>query len=138
MLLPFTLMPTGLLIPVANMSSRLRIGGTQTLAIPGTLTTASSSATSLSMVMPGRHWSRGLKRMVVSSMVSGAGSVALSALPALPNTVATSGTVLINLSVSCSSLLASRADIPGSEEGIYNRSPSSSCGINSLPNRLSG
>ncbi|MOA32065.1 hypothetical protein D3C78_1532540 [compost metagenome] len=71
-------------------------------------------------------------------MVSGAGSVAVSARPALPNTVATSGTVLINRSVSCSSLLASRADMPGNDDGIYNRSPSSSCGINSLPNRLSG
>ncbi len=36
-------------------------------------------------------------------LVNGAGSVAVSALPTLPKTVATSGTVLINLLVCCSS-----------------------------------
>ena len=48
-------MPTGLLMPVASMSMRLRIGGTQTLDSPGTCTVRSSSSTSLSVVMPGRH-----------------------------------------------------------------------------------
>ncbi len=37
--------------------------------------------------------------MVVSNISIGAGSVALSARPALPNTLATSGTVLISRSV---------------------------------------
>ena len=98
-LLPFTLMPTGLLIPVASMSRRLRTGGTHTLAMPGSDTVLSSSSTSFCGVIPGRHCSRGLKWMVVSSMVNGAGSVADSARPALPNTLATSGTLLIKRSV---------------------------------------
>ena len=50
---PETLMPTGLLMPVASMSMRLRIGGTQTFDRPGTCTVRSSSSTSLSVVMPG-------------------------------------------------------------------------------------
>jgi hypothetical protein len=37
-LVPATLTPTGLLMPVASMSMRLRIGGTQMLDKPGTLT----------------------------------------------------------------------------------------------------
>lgn len=81
---PATLTPTGLLMPVASMSIRLRIGGTQMLARPGTLTMRSSSSTSLSCVMPGRHWSLGLNWMVVSNISMGAGSVAVSARPALP------------------------------------------------------
>ena len=81
---PATFTPTGLLMPVASMSMRLRMGGTQILDRPGTLTTRSSSSTSMSCVMPGRHWSRGLNWMVVSNISIGAGSVAVSALPALP------------------------------------------------------
>ena len=84
---PATLTPTGLLMPVASMSMRLRIGGTQMLDKPGTLTMRSSSSTSLSGVMPGRHCSRGLNWIVVSNISSGAGSVAVSARPALPNTL---------------------------------------------------
>ena len=77
-------MPTGLLIPVASMSMRFLIGGTQMLLSPGTLTAASSSSTSLSGVMPTRHSERGLNWIVVSNISSGAGSVAVSARPAFP------------------------------------------------------
>ncbi|MNS72685.1 hypothetical protein D3C72_1061050 [compost metagenome] len=115
---PATLMPTGLLMPVASMSMRLRIGGTQILDRPGTFTTRSSSSTSLSAVMPARHCSRGLNRMVVSNISIGAGSVAVSARPALPNTVATSGTVLIRRSVCCSNCAALPTDSPGSADGM--------------------
>ena len=52
---PDTLMPIGLLMPVANMSMRLRIGGTHRLVRPGTFTAASSSWRNFSGVMPGRH-----------------------------------------------------------------------------------
>ena len=41
-----TFTPTGLLMPVASMSMRLRIGGTHTLVKPGTCTTRSSSSMS--------------------------------------------------------------------------------------------
>ena len=53
---------------------------------------------SLSMVMPGRHWLRGFSWIVVSNISSGAGSVAVSARPAFPNTDSTSGTSLMSLS----------------------------------------
>src|SRR3546814_9936641 len=85
-------------MPVASISMRLRIGGIQILARPGTFTTRSNSSISFSGVIPGRHDPRGLKRMVVSNISRGAGSVALSARPALPNTLSTSGTVLISRS----------------------------------------
>ena len=117
---------------------RLRIGGTQMFDNPGTRTVRSSSSTSRSIVMPGRHWSRGLKRIVVSIISSGAGSVAVSARPTLPNTRSTSGTDLIIRSVSCRSSAALAADNPGKAVGMYSRSPSSSGGMNSPPSRDTG
>ena len=115
---PVTLTPMGLLMPVASMSMRLRIGGTQMLLRPGTWTARSSSSMSLSGVMPGRHCARGLSCTVVSNISIGAGSVAVSARPALPNTRATSGTVRIMRSVSCKSSPAFCAERPGSAEGM--------------------
>ena len=120
------------------MSIRLRMGGTQMFDRPGTFTALSSSSTSLSGVMPARHSSRGLNCTVVSNISIGAGSVAVSARPALPKTLATSGTVLIMRSVCCSSSDALAADKPGNAEGMYSRSPSSMGGMNSPPNWESG
>ncbi len=134
-LVPATFTPTGLLMPVASMSMRLRMGGTQMFERPGTFTVPSSSSTSRSIVIPGRHWSRGLSWMVVSNISSGAGSVAVSARPALPKTLATSGTVRISRSVCWSSSDAFPTDRPGSAVGMYRRSPSSSGGMNSPPIR---
>ena len=108
----------GLLMPVASMSIRLRIGGTQMLERPGTLTARSNSSTSFSGVIPGRHSARGLNWIVVSNISIGAGSVALSARPALPNTRVTSGTVRIIRSVCWSSSPALAADSPGRAEGM--------------------
>ena len=68
--------------------------------------------------MPGRHSARGFSLMVVSNISIGAGSVALSARPALPNTRSTSGTVLISLSVCCSSARAASVDRPGNVVGM--------------------
>ena len=104
-------------MPVASMSMRLRIGGIQTFDSPGTFTTRSSSSTSFSGVMPARHWSRGLNWIVVSNISSGAGSVAVSARPALPNTLATSGTVRIRRSVICRSSAALPVEMPGQRGG---------------------
>jgi hypothetical protein len=81
---PATLTPTGLLMPVASMSMRLRIGGTQMLARPGTLHDAVQLLDQLVRRHAGRHSSRGLNWIVVSNISSGAGSVAVSARPALP------------------------------------------------------
>ena len=125
-------------MPVASMSIRFLIGGTQMLDSPGTRTARSSSSTSLSIVMPGRHSSRGLNWIVVSIISNGAGSVAVSARPILPKTRLTSGTALIIRSVCCSSSPALPADSPGSAVGMYRRSPSSSGGMNSPPSFSTG
>jgi hypothetical protein len=116
--LPATLMPSGLLMPVASMSIRLRIGGIQMLVRPGRRTRLSSSSTSFSTVMPGRHSLCGLSCTTVSTISSGAGSVAVSARPIFPNTLLTSGTVAISLSVCCSSCAALPVEIPGRADGI--------------------
>ena len=116
--LPVTLTPIGLLMPVASMSMRLRMGGIQMLDSPGIFTARSSSSTIFSGVMPGRHCSLGLSFTVVSNISSGAGSVAVSARPALPNTRSTSGTVLIMRLLICSSSAARWADSPGKAEGM--------------------
>jgi hypothetical protein len=55
--LPKTLTPTGVRMPVLSMSMRALIGIVHELARPGNLSAASISAISLSVVMPGRHWS---------------------------------------------------------------------------------
>ncbi|MNS61313.1 hypothetical protein D3C72_943370 [compost metagenome] len=52
---PAILMPTGVLMPVASMSMRVLMGGTQALVRPGKRMRESSSSFSFSGVMPGRH-----------------------------------------------------------------------------------
>ena len=87
--------------------------------------------------MPGAPLrSRGLSWIVVSIISSGAGSVAVSARPILPNTRFTSGTVLISAIGLLQELGALPGDRPGSAVGMYSRSPSSSGGMNSLPSRV--
>src|SRR3569832_364189 len=135
---PVILMPTAVRMPVDNMSMRVRIGLPQELVRPGNRTARSSFWISSSTVSPGGHSFLGLSRMVVSSMDSGAGSVALSARPALPNTRATSGIWRISRSVICRILAASSTDTPGNVVGMYSRSPSYSGGMNSLPRRETG
>ena len=56
------------------------------------------SSLSFSSVMPGRHSDSGLRLITVSNISSGAGSVAVSARPALPKTCATSGICFSSLS----------------------------------------
>ena len=81
-----TLTPTGVRMPVASMSMRALIGMVQALETPGNCSALSISAISLSMVMPGRHSLSGFRLMTVSNISVGAGSVAVAARPALPNT----------------------------------------------------
>ena len=52
---PATLIPTGVLIPVANISIRVLIGMTHALVRPGNFTNLSNSAVKLSVVTPSRH-----------------------------------------------------------------------------------
>src|SRR5207244_215366 len=93
------------------------------------------SAVSESTVTPGRHWSSGFRLMMVSNISTGAGSVAVAARPALPNTLATSGKPLMMRSEVCSSSAALVTDMPGTLTGIYISVPSFSVGINSEPSR---
>src|SRR5579885_3607544 len=79
------------------------------------------------------HSDSGLRTTVVSIIVNGAGSVDVSARPALPNTLSTSGNVRRILSCTCKSRAASVTDSPGSVVGIYKTEPSYSGGMNSEP-----
>ena len=84
---PITLTPTGVRMPVASMSILALIGMVQALETPGNCKDVSSSLISLSTVMPARHSVSGLRLMTVSNISVGAGSVAVPARPALPQTV---------------------------------------------------
>ena len=111
-------MPSGLLMPVASMSMRFLIGGTQMFDRPGRRTVRSSSSMSFSVVIPARHSDFGLNWMVVSTISIGAGSVAVSARPILPETLFTSGTWRIRRSVCCRISAALPAERPGSAVGM--------------------
>src|SRR3989338_10779132 len=65
-----------------------------------------------------RHWSTGFSTTVVSIIEKGAGSVEVSARPALPNTRSTSGKLLRTRSWVSRSFCASVTEIPGSVVGI--------------------
>ena len=84
-------MPTGVLMPVASMSIRAFMGMVKELETPGMVRASFISSFSFSTVMPGRHWDSGFRLITVSNISRGAGSVAVSALPALPKTLSTSG-----------------------------------------------
>ena len=71
-----------------------------------------------SIVRPGRHSSFGFRLTTVSNISEGAGSVAVSARPALPYTEATSGNDRMILSWVCISSPALVTEMPGSVVGI--------------------
>ena len=100
-------------------------------------TALSMSATSLALVMPGRHWDFGWSSTVVSIIVSGAGSVEVSARPIFPNTLATSGNAFSFLSICWTIQPASRLGTPGSVVGMYRMEPSSISGRKSVGKRAS-
>ena len=97
---PATLMPTGVLMPVASMSMRVLIGIVQALFRPGNwmaafIASISSSGVrrrwamtlpSASLMSTAGHSFSALSMIVVSIMSIGAGSVAVSARPILPKT----------------------------------------------------
>ena len=90
------------------------------------------------MVIPGRHALSGSSMMVVSNIDSGAGSVAVLARPALPNTVFTSGKAARIESCLRSASSAVCTLMPGNVVGMYRREPSSRGGMNSDPMRWAG
>src|ERR1700690_3783762 len=65
-----------------------------------------------------RHSVSGLRTMTVSIMENGAGSVDVSARPALPSTVDTSGKRLMMRSCTCINCCACVTEMPGSVEGM--------------------
>ena len=65
-----------------------------------------------------RHSDSGFRVMTVSSMESGAGSVRVSARPALPRTRSTSGNCRMIRSLTWSSFWASLIEIPGIVDGM--------------------
>jgi len=131
-------MPIGVRMPVDSISMRALIGMVHEFATPGNCNALSISAISLSVVMPCRHSSCGLRLITVSNISSGAGSVAVCARPALPYTSATSGKLLMILSCVCSSSAALVTDMPGNEAGMKSSVPSFRVGMNSLPRRDAG
>src|SRR5664279_3967546 len=80
-----------------------------------------------------RHSVSGLSTMTVSIIENGAGSVDVSARPALPKTVDTSGNCLMMRSCTCINCCAWVTPMPGSVEGMYINEPSSRGGMNSEP-----
>src|SRR5262249_34632083 len=105
-------------MPVESMSIRALIGMVQALLTPGNCSALSISAISLSAVMPGRHSALGLRLITVSNISSGAGSVAVAARPALPNTEETSGNDLMILFWVCGSSADLVTDRPGRVVGM--------------------
>ncbi len=86
--------------------------------MPGYCSASSISWMRPSQVRPSRHSLRGLSVTTVSAMARGAGSVAVSARPILPNTVSTSGNSLRRRSISWRIFAASATDIPGNALGM--------------------
>ena len=111
-------MPSTLRKPVVSISVRVWIGIQKMFAMPGVLILAFISASSLSQVIPLRHWSGGLSVTTVSNIDSGAGSVGVSAWPALPNTVTASGIFCSCRSWICRIFVASAIDMPGTAVGM--------------------
>ncbi len=68
--------------------------------------------------MPWRHSLSGFRLMTVSNISVGAGSVAVAARPALPQTLSTSGKDLMILFCVCSSSAAFVIERPGSVVGM--------------------
>ena len=142
---PNTLIPIGVRTPVVSMSMRVLIGIVQAFVQPGNCIFPFISVVSSSQVSgrssgqngrkagfshPGdqpeyqrswcflRHSLGGRSCTVVSTMVMGAGSVALSARPTLPNTVATSGKLRSMRSWYCSCRFASSMEMFGNVMGM--------------------
>ena len=135
---PITFTPTGVRMPVASMSMRALIGMVQALETPGNCSALSISRIRPSRVTPGRQSDLGFRLITVSNISVGAGSVAVAARPALPNTLATSGNDLMIRFWICSSSADLVIDRPGRVVGMYMIVPSFRLGMNSVPSFMAG
>ena len=109
------------------------IGIVQMLVTPGSSAAALISVRRRSSVIPGRHWSRGFRWTIVSVMLSGDGSVDVSARPTFATTYSTSGVRMIVAFCRRAMSVFSSSETLGSVIGMKSRSPSLSGGMNSLP-----
>ena len=73
-------------MPVASMTKRFLKVNDQAMVKPRSSTLATSSRMISSIRFKSGHYTGGVRRMVVSIMLSGAGSVAVSARPTFPCT----------------------------------------------------
>src|ERR1039458_4208642 len=128
-------------MPVVSMSTRALMGIVQAFEVPGSLSAWFISSTNWSVEMWSgvnlrnmlcarlgaqeeyqvstfRHWVSGLRTITVSIIENGAGSVDVSARPALPSTVDTSGNRLMMRSCTCISSWALVTEMPGSVDGM--------------------
>src|SRR5664279_3866305 len=128
-------------MPVVSMSTRALIGMVHAFEVPGILSAWFISSTNWSVEMWAgvnlrkmfdaqfgaqeeyqvstfRHSASGLRTITVSIMENGAGSVDVSARPALPSTVDTSGNCLMMRSCTCINCCACVTPMPGSVEGM--------------------
>ena len=94
------------------------MGIVKELDTPGMDRASFISFLSFSTVIPGRHSDSGFRLMTVSNISRGAGSVAVSARPALPKTWATSGICFRILSWSWRSFDASEIEAAGTVTGM--------------------
>ena len=131
----------GVRTPVESMSMRALMGIVHAFVVPGIFSAWSISSTSSSWEMRSphtwrkapashsgaheeyqrsffRHSNSGLRMTVVSIIENGAGSVDVSARPALPKTRSTSGNDFRMRSCTCRRRSASVTEIPGSVVGM--------------------
>ena len=131
--MPKIFTPTSERIPVVSMSMRLMIGIVQMFDTPGSCTARPISARNRSRVIPSRHWSLGLRCTIVSVMLSGAGSVEVSARATFATTYSTSGNFINAAFCRAAISVFSSSEMLGSAMGMNIRSPSFNVGMNSLP-----
>jgi hypothetical protein len=125
--------PSGSVHPWTSSSVVIRRSSGQNVAVSGHLSQPGQPLKKWP-TLRFRHFAGSVSSWTTVSIIeSGAGSVAVSARPIFPWTPATSGNVLISLSVCWSSSFDFVTLIDGSVVGMYSRSPSSSGGMNSDP-----
>ena len=95
---------------------RLMIGWVQMFDTPGSVVAASISPMSFSRVIPGRHSASGLRFTIVSVILTGAGSVEVSAREIFATTDATSGNFWIASFCFFTIAMACGSEIDGSRD----------------------
>ena len=122
-------------MPVVSMSMRLMIGIVQMLRRRAAGRPAPSPRADGRASCPARHWSRGFRCTIVSVMLSGDGSVEVSARRLSRRRTRPPETACRAAFCRCAIRVFSSSEMLGSAIGMNIRSPSFSGGMNSLPIR---